>query len=221
MSFEDTQVHLSNYRLHSTYQSPHKEKQSLQCFESALDLSTDHSDDVVSTNSSDNNEANPTILNSALQQKKKVTIDETKYKTEVCKNWSETGQCPYGKRCKFAHGKQDLNEKKPTDRSYYKSKKCNSFNNQNICMYGVRCLFSHDQRTLKQLLDRYYYNKFISCPSFLEEGPFQKQKRLPFFQKKAEKEKFTIDPKLFGFNDSEDMFQYFLTSFKTPSNLML
>ncbi len=35
-----------------------------------------------------------------------------KYKTELCKNFSETGFCPYRKKCKFAHGINELNEEK-------------------------------------------------------------------------------------------------------------
>jgi hypothetical protein len=30
------------------------------------------------------------------------------YKTELCKNYTESGGCPYGWRCKFAHGKDEL-----------------------------------------------------------------------------------------------------------------
>lgn len=36
------------------------------------------------------------------------TTDETKFKTEMCKNWSETGRCNYGNKCRFAHGKDEL-----------------------------------------------------------------------------------------------------------------
>lgn len=30
------------------------------------------------------------------------------YKTEVCRSWSEIGNCRYGKKCQFAHGLQEL-----------------------------------------------------------------------------------------------------------------
>lgn len=92
-----------------------------------------------------------TMMNSALGQKKKAVTDETKYKTELCKNYSETGQCPYGKKCKFAHGKTELNEKRVANKGRYKSKKCNSFHTQMYCPYGVRCLFAHEQRTAEEL----------------------------------------------------------------------
>ena len=44
--------------------------------------------------------------------KKKAKIDESKYKTEMCKNWLAVGYCSYGDKCKFAHGKDELYEKK-------------------------------------------------------------------------------------------------------------
>lgn len=37
-----------------------------------------------------------------------VIPEEAKYKTEMCKNWVETGKCNYGEKCKFAHGKNEL-----------------------------------------------------------------------------------------------------------------
>lgn len=57
-----------------------------------------------------------------------MMIDDTKFKTELCKNWVETGRCNYGRKCKFAHGKQELVEKQFTTKGY-KSKECNSYHN--------------------------------------------------------------------------------------------
>ena len=33
---------------------------------------------------------------------------DPKYKTELCKKFQSTGQCPYGYKCRFAHGKEEL-----------------------------------------------------------------------------------------------------------------
>ena len=33
---------------------------------------------------------------------------DPKYKTELCKSWVETNFCPYGNKCRFAHGKNEL-----------------------------------------------------------------------------------------------------------------
>lgn len=34
--------------------------------------------------------------------------EEGKYKTEMCKNWIESGNCHYDVKCRFAHGKTEL-----------------------------------------------------------------------------------------------------------------
>ena len=33
---------------------------------------------------------------------------DPKYKTELCKTFSETGKCPYGFKCRFAYLKEEL-----------------------------------------------------------------------------------------------------------------
>jgi hypothetical protein len=44
-----------------------------------------------------------------LSNGKKTKTD--RYKTELCKNFEETGKCNYGNKCEFAHGKKDLKER--------------------------------------------------------------------------------------------------------------
>lgn len=34
--------------------------------------------------------------------------DPIRYKTVMCTNWTQTGACPYGFKCQFAHGKEEL-----------------------------------------------------------------------------------------------------------------
>lgn len=59
---------------------------------------------------------NSNFNNSAFYQNHqsggKKKIDETKYKTEMCKNWLAVGYCSYGQKCKFAHGRHELATKK-------------------------------------------------------------------------------------------------------------
>ena len=35
-------------------------------------------------------------------------VVDPKYKTELCKKFAEIGKCPYGNKCRFAHGKREL-----------------------------------------------------------------------------------------------------------------
>lgn len=65
------------------------------------------------------------------------------YKTELCRSFQETGTCPYGNHCQFAHGSDQL---RPVLRHRkFKTEKCRNFLN-GYCPYGNRCCFVHDER---------------------------------------------------------------------------
>ena len=123
-----------------------------------------------------------TVLNCSMKQKKKPATDETKYKTEMCKNWLEVGKCNYGKKCKFAHGKHELHEKHVANRCRYKSKKCNSFFTNMFCPYGVRCMFAHEQRTAEEINSDNYYGKYLQFPDLMEDPHTKSQRRLSVFK---------------------------------------
>lgn len=63
------------------------------------------------------------------------------YKTELCNKWQETGTCPYGDHCQFAHG---LSELRPVIRHpRYKTQVCRMVLAGITCPYGHRCHFRH------------------------------------------------------------------------------
>lgn len=39
---------------------------------------------------------------------RRIIKDREKYKTVLCSNWLTDGVCPYGSKCQFAHGKEEL-----------------------------------------------------------------------------------------------------------------
>ena len=87
---------------------------------------------------------------------------DPKYKTELCKTYSETKKCPYGFKCRFAHGKEELLSK--IINSNYKKKDCKTFSENGFCPYGSRCSFRHDERKIEDIhLPFYYINTFIYC----------------------------------------------------------
>ncbi|KAI7865176.1 hypothetical protein BDF14DRAFT_1688977, partial [Spinellus fusiger] len=63
------------------------------------------------------------------------------YKTELCRNWEEIGQCRYGAKCQYAHGVNDLHtvERHPK----YKTQICRTYYTTGTCPYGIRCTFLH------------------------------------------------------------------------------
>uniref|UniRef100_A0A7S2JKK9 C3H1-type domain-containing protein n=2 Tax=Haptolina brevifila TaxID=156173 RepID=A0A7S2JKK9_9EUKA len=42
---------------------------------------------------------------------KRLIKDPVKYKTVICTTWANTGQCPYNRKCQFAHGKDELRQR--------------------------------------------------------------------------------------------------------------
>lgn len=66
----------------------------------------------------------------------------SKAKTSLCKNFTERGHCPYGRRCQFAHGPEELRVNMEQNRSY-KTKGCHAFAKKGCCLYGERCNFIH------------------------------------------------------------------------------
>jgi len=116
---------------------------------------------------------------------KKILVDETKYKTEMCKNWEEKGRCNYGKKCKFAHGKHELVDKNFINKDRYKSKLCNSFHSSFFCPYGQRCLFIHSQpKKIEEALNQtQHYRRQLNMMQFASLLNCKEGKRCDLFIK--------------------------------------
>lgn len=87
---------------------------------------------------------------SRTRAERRAAQHNTKYKTELCKNWLERGTCPYGNKCQFAHGPSDMRvrEHKPA----YKTRPCQAFVETGMCAYGVRCKYRHGDDDEQRLL---------------------------------------------------------------------
>ncbi|KAJ1264204.1 hypothetical protein BS78_09G245300 [Paspalum vaginatum] len=71
-------------------------------------------------------------------------------KTELCNKWEETGACPYGDLCQFAHG---VGELRPVIRHpRYKTEVCRMVLSGAVCPYGHRCHFRHSITPADHLL---------------------------------------------------------------------
>eukprot|EP00941_MAST-03F_sp_MAST-3F-sp1_P002650 g2650.t1 len=63
------------------------------------------------------------------------------FKTELCRSFLESGHCPYGHKCQFAHGEAEL---RPTlKHPKFRTKLCRKFALYGTCPYGNRCTFRH------------------------------------------------------------------------------
>ncbi|XP_031379157.1 zinc finger CCCH domain-containing protein 14-like isoform X2 [Punica granatum] len=72
------------------------------------------------------------------------------FKTELCNKWQETGACPYGDHCQFAHGIAEL---RPVIRHpRYKTEVCRMVLAGDNCPYGHRCHFRHSLTEQEMML---------------------------------------------------------------------
>ncbi|KTW30054.1 uncharacterized protein T551_01998 [Pneumocystis jirovecii RU7] len=101
-------------------------------------------------NSDMHNDAVDTVLDVCNAHSKKSSDSSIKtglYKTELCKNWEESGECRYGLKCQFAHGHSEL--RTLLRHPKYKTSPCKTFMESGSCPYGQRCCFSHTKEQIK------------------------------------------------------------------------
>lgn len=61
------------------------------------------------------------------------------YKTRLCNTYADQGECPYGKKCQFAHGLEEIRK-----RWNFKTKICDKVREGKLCEYGDSCRYIHD-----------------------------------------------------------------------------
>ena len=123
------------------------------------------------------------------EEKIKSTPDFSKYKTEMCRSWQEKGVCSYGKKCMFAHGKEELVDKEFA--GGYKSKLCRSYHQKFVCPYGQRCMFIHGNKDLGKILGKNFYMRKMNSLNF-EVFCQKENERLQFFKENMDCEEFSI-----------------------------
>lgn len=95
-----------------------------------------------------------------LKSKEEEQKYDPKYKTELCKKFQTTGKCPYGHKCRFAHGKEELISKNCG--TNYKKKFCKGFAQKGFCPYGTRCSFIHNEKEFSNTsLSYFYFQTFL------------------------------------------------------------
>ncbi|XP_076025298.1 mRNA decay activator protein ZFP36 isoform X2 [Genypterus blacodes] len=71
-----------------------------------------------------------------------TTSSPSRYKTELCRSFAESGLCKYGGKCQFAHGPEELRDSNRHPK--YKTEQCRTFHTVGFCPYGIRCHFVHN-----------------------------------------------------------------------------
>lgn len=167
--------------------------------------SMDHISPVSSMSHMSNSTLDDTSSDTSYDNKRGVVsieeelVQQSRYKTELCRSWTETNQCRYGPKCQFAHGEEEL---RPILRHpKYKTELCRSWSDTGRCPYGNRCRFIHGKINLidsnqinqQDLINQNIINQGVIDQEQEEENKVQKKKkktkknvknqsRLPIFQ---------------------------------------
>ncbi|XP_069500349.1 mRNA decay activator protein ZFP36 [Ambystoma mexicanum] len=70
-----------------------------------------------------------------------MPVLSNRYKTELCRTFTDTGKCKYGAKCQFAHGLEELRVMNRHPK--YKTELCHKYYLYGDCPYGPRCNFIH------------------------------------------------------------------------------
>ncbi|KAK2170686.1 hypothetical protein LSH36_1g14030 [Paralvinella palmiformis] len=79
----------------------------------------------------------------AIHGSHKNNVNPTRYKTELCRPFEESGYCKYGEKCQFAHGREEL--RSLSRHPKYKTELCRTYHKSGFCPYGPRCHFIHNE----------------------------------------------------------------------------
>ena len=110
-----------------------------------------------------------------------------RYKTILCKTFSNGQICPYGDKCQYAHGTQELrmfpsqnylpnmgvgaNNKSQNNYLNYKIVKCKNWEKDHTCKYGAHCTFAHGDEDLRNKADNLYQmNPMNMVPLMISPG---------------------------------------------------
>ncbi|XP_041353758.1 mRNA decay activator protein ZFP36L2-like [Gigantopelta aegis] len=103
-----------------------------------------------------------------------TNINSSRYKTELCRPFEESGHCKYGDKCQFAHGGHEL--RNLARHPKYKTDLCRTFHTIGFCPYGPRCHFIHneDERILSHIVVK---NQQANC---VQPSPIERPSSIKF-----------------------------------------
>ncbi|XP_053545460.1 mRNA decay activator protein ZFP36L1-like [Bombina bombina] len=87
-------------------------------------------------------ERSVSMIEESKQLQAECKLHSSRYKTELCRTFHESGSCKYGSKCQFAHGSGELRELNRHPK--YKTELCRTYHTIGFCPYGSRCHFIHN-----------------------------------------------------------------------------
>ncbi|KAL4237976.1 hypothetical protein ACF0H5_002686 [Mactra antiquata] len=97
------------------------------------------------------------------QQQQQPAVNSSRYKTELCRPFEESGHCKYADKCQFAHGAHELKQLQRHPK--YKTELCRTFHSKGFCPYGPRCNFIHND-DMGKVNDK---NNRVTAPSTVQQ----------------------------------------------------
>lgn len=87
---------------------------------------------------------NSTVIGNGVAVSTQNQGNSSRYKTELCRPYEESGTCKYGDKCQFAHGGHEL--RTLARHPKYKTELCRTYHTTGFCPYGPRCHFIHNEQ---------------------------------------------------------------------------
>ncbi|XP_054650496.1 mRNA decay activator protein ZFP36 isoform X2 [Dunckerocampus dactyliophorus] len=121
----------------------------------------------------------PTALNPSMSSStSSVSSASSRYKTELCRSFTESGMCKYGGKCQFAHGPDELRDLSRHPK--YKTEPCRTFHTIGFCPYGIRCHFVHNNEEEKNHLS---HSSSCFSSNFVPQSlPSSRSNRIPLIK---------------------------------------
>ncbi|XP_062602315.1 mRNA decay activator protein ZFP36L2-A-like isoform X1 [Saccostrea cucullata] len=113
-------------------------------------------------------------LNSTTARQQTQNVNSSRYKTELCRPFEESGHCKYGDKCQFAHGAHELRNLNRHPK--YKTELCRTFHTIGFCPYGPRCHFIHNDEERNQNVNQ---NRPPNHPAMMTASTTVQQQNFP------------------------------------------
>ncbi|KAK4472923.1 hypothetical protein MN116_004128 [Schistosoma mekongi] len=149
-SWHSSSIPIISYDWYNNYSMNMINISSLKSIDNLSEVNKLKSDYIIQTKPTSSNRLIANKLNEISLNGSKSNINalsNIRYKTEVCKYFKEnSGYCPAGEKCHYAHGKVELRD--PKSHPKFRSQLCRHYLSTGNCLFGDKCYFKHSLHNL-------------------------------------------------------------------------
>jgi len=137
------QLNANNNQVQSKSQQSTNGHQNQQKIKNANNNSLNTNNNTIAAQQQQTNSSASSVQGQQQQQQQQAQNGNTsRYKTELCRPFEESGFCKYSDKCQYAHGLSELRSLQRHPK--YKTELCRTFHSTGFCGYGPRCHFIHN-----------------------------------------------------------------------------